>query len=325
MRVLISDYKEQMELDYSLTIEAIQKILPEAVVVAEPYGTESFYQELEKANGWITAFVPVDRKLLQRAEHLSCISQNAVGYSNVSMEALQERKIGLCHIEEYCTREVAEHAIALMMALNHNLSRYASVIQNKKQWHYKTAPAQQTLDHKTLAVFGLGRIGKVTAKLAQALGMKVIAVDPYVSKEEMKKLGICKEEKIGALQKADVVINHMALTKENYHYFDEEAFRGMKKIPFFINVGRGGCMDEKALEQALNQQWIAGAGLDVLESENVDLNNCPFVGREDVILTPHSAFYSVDSIARLHKISGQNLAWYLSGQYEQIQGLIYRP
>ncbi|MGN0505672.1 MAG: NAD(P)-dependent oxidoreductase [Lachnospiraceae bacterium] len=325
MRVLVSDYEEQMEADYTLTIEAVKEILPDADVIVEPYGTERFYQEFNRADGWITAFVPVERELLQKAEQLRCISQNAVGYSNVCMEDLKERGIALCHIEEYCTREVAEHAVALMLALNHNLSRYAIAIRDRKQWDYKEAPAQRTLNHKTLAVFGLGRIGRVTAELAKALGMKVMAVDPYVSEDVMEKLGVTKAEKSEALKYADVLINHMALTEENYHYFDEEAFRCMERMPFFINVGRGGCVDETALEKALEQKRIAGAGLDVLESEQVDVNDCPLSKREDVILTPHSAFYSVDSVTGLHTISGHNLAWYLSGQYDRIQGLVYQP
>ena len=285
MRVLISDYREQMEEDYSPAIAVIREILPDAEVIVESYGTEKFYQELQKAEGWITAFVPVDRELLQQAEH----------------------------------------AIAMMLALNHNLSRYAAVIRKEKKWDYKAAPPQRTLDHKTLTVFGLGRIGRETAKLAQGLGMQVMAVDPFVSEKTMAELHIKKAEKEEALRRADVIINHMALTKENYHYFNEEAFRKMEQHPFFLNVGRGGCVQEAALEKALEHGWIAGAGLDVLEEENVDLEKCRLLERENVILTPHSAFYSADSILRLHTISGKNLAWYLCGQYDKISGLIYLP
>lgn len=111
MRVLISDYKEQMEADYSLTIEKLKEILPDCTIVVEPYDTEAFYRELEMADGMITAFLPVDEALLGKAPKLKCISQNSVGYSNVDLEALKKHDIALCHIREYCTREVSEHAM----------------------------------------------------------------------------------------------------------------------------------------------------------------------------------------------------------------------
>lgn len=121
MRVLISDYKEQMEADYSLTIHKLKELLPDCEVVVEPYGTKTFFSELEKADGMITAFLLVEEDLLLKAPKLKCISQNSAGYSNVDLKALEKHSVALCHIREYCTREVAEHAISLMLALNHNL------------------------------------------------------------------------------------------------------------------------------------------------------------------------------------------------------------
>ncbi len=322
MHVLISDYKEQMEQDYTMTIAAIREVLPEASFAIEPYDTPKFYDELEKADGLITAFIPVDKSLLSHAKNLRCISQNAVGYSNVEVEEVKKRNIALCHIEEYCTREVAEHAIALMMALNHNLKAYAYDMRKNKNWLYQNAPLQETLDHKCLVIFGYGRIGRVTASLAKGLGMKVAAVDPYVTKEEMEKASVTKMETEEALKNADVIINHMALTSENRYFFAEETFEKMERSPLFINVGRGGCVKEEALLHALDTKRIAAAGLDVLEEENPDLSKCPFLEKENVILTPHSAFYSKNSIEKLHKISGHNLAYYLAGEADQVEGLL---
>lgn len=325
MRVLVSDYREQMEADYSPTIAAIKEVLSDAVVVVEPYDTENFYRELKVADGWITAFVPVNQILLDHAKQLKCISLSAVGYSNVCLSDLEKRNIALCHIEEYCTREVAEHAVSLMMALNRNFPQYESSIRDKNEWNYQNAPAQQTLNHKRLCIFGFGRIGKTTAALAGGLQMEVAAVDPFVSKEAMAELGVKKLEKEEALDTADILINHMSLTGDNRHYFDRDAFAAMKKQPIFINVGRGGCVDEEALLQALDSGQIYAAGLDVLESEQPDLKHCSFVGRADVILTPHSAFYSSNSIERLHTISGHNLAYALGKAYDSVEGLLRRP
>jgi len=322
MKILISDYKEQMEPDYTLTIDILREILPDATIAIEPYGSTPFYKELHVAEGLITAFIPVDQPLLERAPKLRCISLNSAGFSNLSINALKERGIAACHITEYCTREVSEHAIALMLALNHNLPAYQQDITTNHNWLYQSVPAPKTLNHKTLAIFGFGRIGRMTSALAQGLGMQVIAVDPYVSPEDMKRQNVKWAEPAKAFCTADVIINHMALTPDNYHFFNQTAFRSMTRQPIFINVGRGGCVDEDALLEALNQKYIQAAGLDVLEDENPDLKLCPFVGRPDVILTPHCAFYSEASINKLHQISARNLAYYLTGNYENVEGLL---
>ena len=321
MRVLISDYKEQMEADYSLTIHKLKEILSDCTVVVEPYGSEAFYSELEKADGMITAFLPVEESLLVKAPNLKCISQSSVGYSNVDLEALKKHGTALCHIREYCTREVAEHAISLMLALNHNLKKYDESVE-KDTWSYQIAPPQRTINHKTLAIFGFGKIGRQTAVLAQALGMKVLAVDPYVPKSDGEKYNVNLCERKEALEKADIIINHMALNEENYHYFNNDSFLEMKKHPIFINVGRGGCVDEAALKEALDRGQIRGAGLDVLEEENPNLSKCPFKSMDNVILTPHAAFYSKDSIESLHNISAANLAWFLKNEPEKCDEIV---
>lgn len=321
MLVLISDFCEQMEADYALTEQAVHSVCPEAQIAVEPYGTERFYRALAQADGLITAFLPVDGALLDKAPRLRYISQNAAGYSNLDLAALRDRGVSACHIVEYCTREVAEHALTLMLALNRSLPRYACDIR-RGNWNYQNAPAGRTVDHKRLAVFGFGRIGSRTGALAAALGMEVVFVDPFVTEEQGLARGGKKVTKEEALSSADVIVNHMVLTGETYHYFGAEEFAQMARCPIFINVGRGGCVDESALLEALDRRQIAGAGLDVLEAENPDLASCPFVGREDVILTPHSAFYSQDSIRKLHEISGRSMGYFLSGQTDRVEGLI---
>ena len=111
----------------------------------------------------------------------------------------------------------------------------------------------------------------------------------------------------------------MNLTAENYHFFNEETFKLMKNRPIFINVGRGGSVDENALEKALNSGIIRAAGLDVLEAEEPNLDLCGLLGRKNVLITPHSAFYSSESIEKLQTISGANMGYCLCGKYEKIE------
>lgn len=321
MRVLVSDYKEQMFEDYTLTKQAILELCPEADIMIEPFGTETFYEELKKAEGLISAFLPIDAEFLEKAPKLRCISQNSVGFSNIDLEEADKRKVAVCHIVEYCTREVAEHTLALLLALCHNLETYAYDIREKGIWSYQAVEPCQTINHKSAAIFGLGRIGRETARLLNALGMKVYGVDPYVEEAEMKSIQAIKLSAEDALKNADVVINHMSLTKENYHFFDAVAFDKMKRDALFINVGRGGCVNETDLLDAIRKEKLAGVALDVLENENPDMTKSPFVNQRNVILTPHCAFHSVQSIEKLHQISGRNVAYCLLGQYQKVEGL----
>ena len=180
MIVLASDYEDQLLNSYELTKEAVEKAYKghggeKLEFLVEPYGTPEFWRILQQATGLITAFLPVDRAFLEKAPNLRFISVNATGYNSLDMEALADHGVAMSHITSYCTREVAEHAISMLMALNKRMPEYHDDICRKKKWKYMDRAPRRTLDHLTLTIFGLGRIGRMTAKLANALGMTVQA------------------------------------------------------------------------------------------------------------------------------------------------------
>lgn len=360
MKVIISDYKEQMESDYSLTIQAMRSAFKEEPqqnmtdtlektmenelkIEIIAYGEDEFWERLADADGLITAFIPIDDEFLNKAPKLKYISINAAGFSNIDMEAAVKHGVTVSHIREYCTREVSEHALALLMALNNNLEIYREDIE-QLSWNYGCADMRPTLDKLSVVIYGFGKIGRRTALLLKNLGCQVSFVDPYVSQEAAdlamqgavanyesyggEKADITiTDGSTGIIMKlsheevpdsADVIINHMALTESNYHIFDYEFFKKCQRKPIFINVGRGGCVDEVGLKKALDEKLIYGAGLDVLEDENPDLSKCPFLNRSNVLLTPHAAFYSRNSMERLQSISGKNLGYMLAGQNKYV-------
>ncbi|MGN0374246.1 MAG: NAD(P)-dependent oxidoreductase [Butyrivibrio sp.] len=322
-KILICDYENVCEKDYSLTVKAIEEIMGKAEVVICAYaGKEELYDIIQDAEGMITAFLPLDKEFFKHAKKLKCISLNAVGYSNVDLAAAKECGVTVCHIAEYCTEEVAEHTLALIGALNRHLKFYTYEVEQRKQWSYSEITGRKNLSSQTIAVFGFGKIGKRVAGLAKAYNMKVLAVDPYLDSKTADEFGVLKVSAEEALENADIVTNHMNLTKDNYHFFNDEAFGMMKRKPLFINVGRGACVDEKALEKALNSGQISGAGLDVLEDENPVLEGNTLLHRDNVLITPHSAFYSAESIEKLQTVSGSNMAHVLKGEPEKAEEMI---
>ena len=321
MKIVISDHENVLQKDLSVTVQKIKEILPESEIEVVPFSADkkNFYEGIQKAEGLITAFLPVDTELFRRAPKLRCVSINAVGYSNVDVEEAKKHGITVCHVGEYCTQEVAEHTIALMCALNRNLKHYGYQVEKEGKWQYASIPGGKPLADQTVAVFGFGNIGKRVAKLAKGLGMQVIVVSQYLAEEEEKQYGVRKVTVQEAFEIADIITNHRSLTKETYHFFDETAFGQMKKSPLFINVGRGGSVEETALVKALDTGLIRGAGLDVLEEEDPDMKTHPLLHRDNVILTPHSAFYSEESLKRLQMISGENIAYVLKGENWKVQ------
>lgn len=319
MKILICDYADALEADYSVTINTVKEIVKEDVTFEIfPWTTEEdFLERAADANGLITGFLPMQADLLKKVSHLSCISISASGYGMIDLDAAKSEDISICHIFEYCTNEVAEHTMALMLALTKQLKPYTSLIEKEKDFSYFKLPPQLPMFEHTLAIFGLGKIGQAVAKRAQAFGMKVLAYDPHLPPEVATSLGVELVSMEEALSRATIITNHMILNEATANFFAMSTFEQMTQKPFFINVGRGAQVVEEDLAKALDLGLLSGAGLDVLSSEHPDLTDHPLCDRENVILTPHAAFYSSASIEKLQSISASNLAYCLTNQSEK--------
>lgn len=323
MKILISDYQNSLEEDYTLTIKTLTDNLPSVEISIVPYeDTIHYWKKLESADGLITAFLNLDANFLKNGKKLKVISLSSVGYGNVDLEAAQKLKIGICHINEYCTREVAEHTIGLILALNKNMKHYIYDMEHDCQWKYHSIMPSHNLSTQTLSIFGFGKIGKLVAKMAHSFQMKILVVDPNLTHEDAITYKVNKVTAKEALEKGDIISNHMNLTNTNIDFFNEETFSAMKKFPLFLNIGRGKSVNESALIKALDQGLIRGAGLDVLKDENPNLSNHPLLNRRNVIITPHSAFYSKESIEKLETLSSLNLANYLMGNFDEVNKIV---
>lgn len=322
-KILIGDYESALEESYEPTVKALKDSLGDTfddyeIEIYRYENDEKLKKKLADCDGLITGFLEIKAPVLADCKRLKCISVSGVGYANIDVAAAKKNGVRVCHIAEYCTQEVAEHTFALIFALNRNLKYYNRRIEENLEWKYHTISGGHTLEKQTLGIFGLGKIGKRVGALANALGMNIIAYDPYAKKETAEATGIALMDADAVCKQADVISNHMNLTPENAGFFDSSRFQKMERKPLFINVGRGGSVVEKDLIRALDEGLIRGAGLDVLEAENPVLSQCGLLGRKNVILTPHSAFYSEDSVAALQRISGENMGYCLTGQYDKL-------
>lgn len=176
---------------------------------------------------------------------------------------------------EYTDKEAwirkVQDADALIFALSRGIKHYEHQIDENRKWDYNSLSGLRRISGQTLGICGYGKIGRMVAEKARALGMKVIAWSPHLTCARAEREEIEVVDKEALFKRSDIITNHMAQSIENYHFFDQSAFEKMERAPLFINVGRGEAVDEAALVNALDKGLIRGAGLDVLESENPDL------------------------------------------------------
>ncbi len=242
----------------------------------------------------------VDRDVLRAATQLRAIACTATGVDYVDIAEATRKGIVVTNLPDYSVEAVAEHALALMFCLSRNIfSGMKEVLEGR--WDEFRFMQGVEVEGKTLGIIGLGRIGKRVAEKAQALGMKVIFNDPYVAMEYGKEKGYEKKETlVDLLRDSDFVTLHAFLATETQRMFGEKEFRAMKRTAFFLNVARGGIVDEKALCRALQERWIAGAGLDVLNQEPPPKDE-PLLRLDNVVVTPHIAWNTKEAERRLIK------------------------
>ncbi len=209
-----------------------------------------------------------------------------------------------------------------MLALAKKLKSHQHFIEEERIWQYKRVGPVLRLRGRTWAIFGFGRIGQAVAKRAQAFGIEVVAVDPFLPPLIAEGLGVRLVDRDYVLKNADMISNHMSVSNDGAPYYDWDFFNGLEKKPIFINVGRGVSVDEIALIQALDKGLISAAGLDVLADDGITIASNPLVGRDNVIITPHAAFYSDESLKALQDISCRNLIYCLQGDLDKINYIV---
>ncbi|MCY4062121.1 MAG: hydroxyacid dehydrogenase [Chloroflexi bacterium] len=261
------------------------------------------YHLLEQAHGVVGGGAAWDGPALDRAPNLLIIARTGVGYDTVDVPACTARDIAVVNAPDAPTISTAEQAVTLIMTvardikgITNELQRMLDSGQQKDIWGAYVA---WELHSTQLGIVGLGRIGGHVSGIAKAIGMKVVAYDPYISDERFAMLGV---EKANSLEKllagSDFVSLHLPLNDETYKLMNAERFGQMKRGAVFINVSRGGHVDEAALTDALDRGHLFGAGLDVTDPEPPLAGN-PLLGRDNVVITPHVASATVAGRPRL--------------------------
>ena len=281
------------------------------------YERTSPAQIVDRCRGAFAVFtnkVVLDAQTIGMLPDLKFIGVLATGYNNVDIQAARRAGITVCNVPAYSTASVVQTVFALLMALTNRVETYAASVARGdwtacRDFSYRLSPVEE-LDGLTMGVYGLGNIGSRVAQTAAVFGMKVISftsktqqqLPPYIEKVSRDQL----------FSRSDVLSLNAPLTADNTAFVCAETLALMKPSAILINTARGGLVDEQALAEALRSGKIRAAGLDVLCSEPPKAD-CPLIGLDNCLITPHIAWQSTAARRRLLQISASNLAAFLSG------------
>jgi D-3-phosphoglycerate dehydrogenase len=275
-----------------------------------------------EADAILTDYVPFGRAVLGSLPRCRLISVAATGWDCVDVAAASERGIRVAAVGEYCTEEVADHTLALMLALNRRLLDYDRQVRVDRSWRWNDVQGVSRLAGQTLGLVGFGRIGRAVCRRALGFGLQVIAQDPKVDPEVVVRHGARPASFDAILGPADILSLHCNLEASNRGLLNRAAFARMQKKPLLVNVARGALIVEADLADALDRGLVAGAALDVLAEDSPDLARHPLAGRRDVLLTPHVAFYSEAALEDLRRISAANIRAFLEGRPDDMFRLV---
>ena len=280
---------------------------------------ESLIAACKDADAVLTDYSPFTAQVLGHLNACKIISVAATGYNCVDLDAAANAGIRVCAIDEYCTDEVADHALLLMLALSRRLLEYDKQVQNEKRWQFDSLNGLARMSDLTLGIIGFGKIGQAVARRAHGFGMTILAQDPYPNEQAANELDVRLCDLAELYSASDIISLNCGLTVDNKHLINAEAFQQMQRRPIIINSARGALIDSSALVEALDTGRISGAGLDVLDDESPDLQVSKLMGRANVILTPHVAFYSDASILDNRRISTSNIRFFLDGNHDDVR------
>lgn len=298
------------------TIDLEKAVLKNAEAEVKGYqvtNEDDIIKVAKACDGLIVQYAKITRKVIESLEKCKVISVYAIGFDGIDLEAATEHGICVANVPDYCADEVSTHAIAMMLTLSRKLVLYDKSVKNGI-WDYKLGKKIFNLRGQTIGLISFGKIAKMVMEKIKPYGMNILVYDPYVPDEIIESAGGKKVEFDELIAASDIVSIHAPLVTGTRHMFNKDVFSHMKTSAILINVGRGPIIKEEDLIWALQNHKIAAAGLDVTDPEPPQPEN-PLLAMDNVILTPHAAFYSEDSQAALQTMTAESVARVLQGYF----------
>jgi D-3-phosphoglycerate dehydrogenase len=289
----------------------LAKIGAEIRVAKEPK-PDAILEAARDADAVLTTYAKITAEMIPKMSKCRIIGRFGIGVDNVDIPAATKAGIVVTRVPDYCLDEVSDHTMALLLSLVRKIPSSSARTQSGR-WEMRAVIPIRRLRGTVLGLVAFGNIPQLVAPKAQAFGMRVVTYDPYVSKAVTEKAGVEQVEFEELVKISDYISIHTPLMPATHHLFNADVFRRMKPSAYLINTARGPIIDEAALAEALDKKEIAGAALDVMEQEPPP-SGSPLFGRDNVIVTPHTSYYSEESLVDLQTKAAEEVVRVLSGQ-----------
>lgn len=302
------------------SIELEQNILAQVgceVVPIEFPSDDDLIKAIRDTDALLPRYVNIRRHHIEAMNRCKIISRSGIGVDIVDVDAATEHGIWVTNVPSYCEEEVADHAVALILAATRKITQYHWNVK-KGVWKWQTGKPIPRLSTATFGLIAFGKIGRLIWQRMKGFGCKGLIYDPFVDSGVITEADATPVELDELLRQADIIHIQSPLTPQTYHLIGEREFDLMKPTAVLVNTARGPIIDEKALYQALTQGRIAAAALDDLEEEPAKIKNWqpsnPLLHLPNCVITPHSAWYSEQAVADVKRISATEVARVLSGK-----------
>jgi D-3-phosphoglycerate dehydrogenase len=280
--------------------------------MAKSASAEDILAVARDADALLITYAKITREIIARLTKCKAIGRFGLGVDNIDLPAAKEKGIAVNYVPDYCIREVSDHTMALLLSLIRKVPLSNKLVQEGR-WEMPAVVPIRRIEGTVLGLVGFGHIPRLVAPRAQAFGIKVIAYDPFAKPELFKAANVESVDFDTLLQRSDYVSVHAPLMPQTRGMMNAAAFAKMKKGAYIVNTARGPLIDEPALIAALDTGQVGGAGLDVVATEP-PAKGLPLLGRDNVIVSPHTAFYSIEALEELQSKCASDVARVLSGE-----------
>jgi D-3-phosphoglycerate dehydrogenase len=294
-----------------LAIAALKRVDPE-LRMAKSAAPDDILAIARDADAILVTYAKLSGDLLRQLTRCKAIGRFGLGVDNIDVAAAAACGITVTYVPDYCMREVSDHAMALLLALARKVVLSDKLVQAGR-WEMPAVVPIRRLDGQVLGLVGFGNIPRQLAPKARAFGLRVLVHDPYVAPDVLAAAGVEGVSFDDLLARSDFVSIHAPLLPATRGLFNAAAFARMKRGAVLINTARGPLVDEAALIAALDAGQLGGAALDVVATEPL-AGDSKLLGRPNVILSPHTAFYSVEALEELQTKCASDVARVLSGE-----------
>ncbi|MFS0888968.1 C-terminal binding protein [Peribacillus frigoritolerans] len=309
-KILLTDYEfEHLKYEEEIFQESGLDI---NFIKAQCKTEEEVMEHAKEVDAILNQYAPISRRVIESLENTKIISRYGVGVNTIDLDSAKEKGITVANVPDYGMEEVSNHALALLLSSARKVALLNKEVK-KGNWDFKVCVPIHRFDKQTVGVLGFGRIPRRFIEKVKPLGFKTAAYDPFVSAVDMAAVGVQKMDLDEIIGEADYLSIHVPLSDDTYHLINEERLKQMKSNAVIINTARGPIIDEKALSNALEKGIIAGAALDVTENEPVSIDS-PLLTMDNVIITPHSAWYSEEAMVELRQKAARNIVQVLKGE-----------